>query len=94
MHEHVDEVIPEGVHPAERVVESQGEPRQRDPVPHEGRREHPPEVAQPSPRKSVLLVKFASSSQFTKPAFERWEERDKSGGDDEKKQHGTRPRRH
>jgi len=37
----VREVIARGVHPPERVVDAEGEPRHRDPVAHDGVRERP-----------------------------------------------------
>ncbi len=45
----VRQVIAEGVHPPESMVEAEGEPGDRDPVARERRREHPAQVAPPEP---------------------------------------------
>jgi hypothetical protein len=94
VHEHVDQVIPERVHPAERVVESQRQPGQRDPVPQEGRREHPPKVGPAQAAKVRVVGEVHVVVPVHEARLERGEERDEGGGDEEEKEQGTRQGRH
>src|SRR5262249_56248243 len=70
------------------------QPRERDPVPHQRRRGHPPEVGQPEPAEVVVAEEVDVVVPVHEARAKGGEEGDEGDRRDEEEEEGTDPRRY
>ena len=83
VNEHVAQVVAPRIHSTERVVEPERHPGERDVVPHQGLRPHPPELGPAQSPETLIAEEVDIVIPVEELAVERGQEADEHSGEDE-----------
>ena len=83
VNEHVAQVVAPRIHSTERVVEAERHPGERDVVPHQGLRPHPPELGPAQPPETLIAEEVDVVIPVEELAVERGQEADEHSGEDD-----------